>query len=158
MSAPTYRAGGEVVSWCTKCKNDRLHNIIAMVGDMPKRVTCRSCHSEHNFRAPKVEKAPRSKSTPVREPKAPSAPRGAAARVAEAARLERESRQVWERAIAGQPANAFSPYKVSNVFEPGQLVRHTKFGDGVVFKVIDRTKVEILFQDGPRTMAHSMTV
>jgi hypothetical protein len=33
-------------------------------------------------------------------------------------------------------------------------VRHSKFGDGFVVRVIDRGKIEILFQDGPRTMAH----
>ena len=61
---------------------------------------------------------------------------------------------MWEQAIAGKPATAFKPYRISNVLGAGELVRHPKFGDGVVARVIDRGKVEVLFKDGPRTMAH----
>ena len=64
----------------------------------------------------------------------------------------------WEKAIAGQPVSAFKAYRVSLVLSEGELVRHSKFGDGVVAKVIDLGKVEILFKDGPRMMAHGQTV
>ena len=57
-------------------------------------------------------------------------------------------------ALAGQPSTAFKPYRITLKFSQGELVRHPKFGDGVVARVIDRGKAEILFKDGPRTMAH----
>ncbi|MEZ4301338.1 MAG: hypothetical protein R3B70_40770, partial [Polyangiaceae bacterium] len=83
-------------------------------------------------------------------------PRTASERHAAAERAERERVSTWEKAIAGQPTAAFKPYSVKANLGQGELVRHPKFGDGVVARVIDRAKVEILFQDGPRTMAHGL--
>jgi hypothetical protein len=156
------KTGGEIDAYCTKCKLDLTHRIIAMVGDSVKRVECKTCGSHHNYRKPKSEKdadsaAAAKAGSAVRRPKAESgAPRTASERHAAAERAERERVSNWEKAIAGQPTSAFKPYSVKMLFGSGELVRHPKFGDGVVARVIDRAKVEILFQDGPRTMAHGM--
>jgi hypothetical protein len=52
----------------------------------------------------------------------------------------------------------FKPYNVTAVFQEGDLIRHKKFGDGVVTRVIDVGKVEVLFRDEPRMLAHGMKV
>ena len=44
--------------------------------------------------------------------------------------LDRE--RTWEKSIAGRSPNDFRPYRTSEIFEEGELVRHSKFGDGVV--------------------------
>ena len=41
-------------------------------------------------------------------------------------------------------------------FSEGDLLRHKKFGDGVVTRVIDDHKVEVLFRDEARTLAQGM--
>ena len=46
-------AGSEIDAWCTKCRMDLGHRIVAMVKDQPKRVVCQTCGSQHNYRAPK---------------------------------------------------------------------------------------------------------
>ena len=48
-------AGGECDAYCTKCKRDTLHNIVAMdaTGKTPAQVQCRSCQGTHKYRAPK---------------------------------------------------------------------------------------------------------
>jgi hypothetical protein len=38
----------------------------------------------------------------------------------------------------------------------GDLLRHTKFGDGVVTQVLDARKVEVLFRDEPRKLAQGI--
>ena len=43
-------AGGLVATYCTKCKLDLGHTIMAMVGEKIVRVKCRTCGSEHNYR------------------------------------------------------------------------------------------------------------
>ncbi len=48
--AKALKAGGEVDSWCTKCKLFLNHRIIAMVGPKPARVECSTCSSHHNYR------------------------------------------------------------------------------------------------------------
>jgi hypothetical protein len=87
-----------------------------------------------------------------------SSPRGGRTTAAEreAAAAEGGARCAWRAgrsAIAGQPTSAFRIFRITESFSEGDLVRHTKFGDGVVARVVDRLKVEILFQDGSRTMA-----
>jgi hypothetical protein len=159
------KTGGEIDSYCTKCKLDLTHRIIAMVGDEVKKVECKTCGSHHLYRRPKSEKlaaAALKSSKPAAtarsngsdgagsEEKRSSSSRAGSA----AAQRERDQTLHWEKAIAGQPASAFKPYRLSLTLGNGELIRHPKFGDGVVARVIDRGKVEILFKDGPRTMAH----
>ena len=158
MTAKKPKAGGEIDSWCTKCKLDLTHRIIAMVGEQVKKVECKTCGSHHLYRAPKSEKlAAEKRSKDATKPVAGTKPREdrpPRSRASAEARAARDAATMWEQAIAGQPANAFRAYSVAATFNPGELVRHPKFGDGVVAKVIDRGKVEVLFQDGTKTMAH----
>lgn len=135
-----------------------------MVGDEVKKVECKTCGSHHLYRRPKSEKLlPTSSKGKVVATKRDSddrerEKRPASAKAAAAAQREREQTSQWEHAIAGQPMGAFKPYRITLTLNPGELIRHPKFGDGVVARVIDRGKVEILFQDGPKTMAHGQTV
>ena len=58
------------------------------------------------------------------------------------------------------PACPTAPF----AFRPGagdfdladDLIRHSKFGDGVVTRIIDAHKVEILFKDEARTLAQAL--
>jgi len=156
------KTGGEIDSWCTKCKLDLTHRIIAMVGDVVKKVECKTCGSHHLYRAPKSEreraKAAKAAARPEREPKSARTSSGGGSKASErasaASRAERDLVATWEQAIAGQPATAFTPYRINLVLSAGELIRHSKFGDGVVYRVLDQAKVEILFKDGMRMMAH----
>ncbi|WP_437493435.1 hypothetical protein WME75_20575 [Sorangium sp. So ce1014] len=161
MTTKKLRTGGEVDAWCTKCRLDLTHRIIAMVGDVVKKVECKTCMSHHLYRQPKSEResraAARAASRSSGEPRATSSAStrgGGVERLTAAQRAERDHTLAWERAIAGKPSGAFKPYRITLTFGEGELIHHSKFGDGVVAKVIDRGKIEILFKDGPRTMAH----
>ncbi len=148
------KTGGEVDSWCTKCRMVLNHRIIAMVGPKPVRVECSTCGSHHNFRARAPgDKAPAAAGGARAAAGAARAPRGPT-RAEEAAR-DRE--RTWEKAIAGKMVSDFKPYRVSATFQEGDLVRHVKFGDGVVTGFIDIRKIEILFKDEPRTLAQGLT-
>lgn len=156
MSKPL-RAGGEVDSWCTKCKLVLNHRVIAMVGTAPKRVECSTCGSHHNYRrsaagekaAAAVTRSSGASSAAPRSVRAPHVTK------AQQALLDRE--RVWEKGIAGKAVSAFKKYAVSQTFAEGDLVRHAKFGDGIVMRVIDTRKIEVLFKDEPRTLAQAMT-
>jgi len=155
------KTGGEIDAYCTKCKLDLTHRIIAMVGEQVKKVECKTCGSHHLYRKTKSDKeasaaAATKAGSIARRPKSEGGPRTASERHAAAERAERERVSTWEKAIAGQPTAAFKPYSTKSSFGQGELVRHPKFGDGVVARVIDRAKVEVLFQDGSRTMAHGL--
>jgi hypothetical protein len=155
------RTGGEIDAWCTKCRLDLTHRIIAMVGDVVKKVECKTCGSHHLYRPPKSERdrraAVRAAASPRAadgKPAAAGGKSGGGERLTAAQRAERDQTAAWEHAIAGRPSGAFKPYRITLVLSEGELVHHSRFGDGVVSKVIDQGKVEILFKDGPKTMAH----
>jgi len=63
----------------------------------------------------------------------------------------------WEKATSGKGIRDFRPYRVSETFAEGELVKHSKFGEGVVTRILDARKVEILFRDEPRTLAQGLT-
>lgn len=158
------KTGGEIDAYCTKCRLDLTHRIIAMVGDAVKKVECKTCGSHHLYRRPKTERdaaaARLLKRAEDRKVAASSGGGGSgskADRQTQAQRAERDQTAAWEHAIAGQPSGAFKPYRISLTLGAGELIHHPKFGDGVVARVIDRGKVEVLFKDGPRTMAHGQT-
>jgi hypothetical protein len=157
MSKPL-RAGGEVDSWCTKCKLVLNHRIIAMVGGVPARVECSTCGSHHNYRARAPgEKAPSAGISSRASASGSSSPRAARASVTKAQQAALDRERSWEKAIAGKAVSEFKNYRVDQTFSEGDLIRHKKFGDGVVTRVLDPKKIEILFKDEPRTLAQGLT-
>ncbi|MEZ4453811.1 MAG: hypothetical protein R3B09_30425 [Nannocystaceae bacterium] len=52
------RVGQDIDAWCTKCRLDTTHVVVAMGPDgiKPKRVECTSCNGQHNYRPPKTAK------------------------------------------------------------------------------------------------------
>jgi hypothetical protein len=128
---------------------DLGHRIIAMVGGAPRRVICQTCDSQHNYRPPKTSaSAPRSRVGHTA--KGPSVPR-----VTQKAKAEAERLSEWETRIAGQRVDAFTRYSMDQSFNVDQLVLHKKFGEGYVVEVLEDGKVNIMFRDGPRTLAHA---
>ena len=154
MSPKAPHAGGEIDSFCTKCRMVLNHRIIAMVGDKAKRVECSTCGSHHNYRAKAPgEPAAAGAAGTKRASTAPKSTRGPTK--AQQAILDLE--RFWEKATSGRPVTDFKRYSVAFLYDEGALVHHTKFGDGVVTRVIDPRKVEVLFRDGHKTLAQGMT-
>lgn len=134
--------GSEIDAWCTSCRMNLNHRVVAMVAGTVKRVLCLTCNKQHNYRAPRG-------STPEPAPKrAPAASRGA--RTAPAPRD-------WQAVVGDRDAGDFSPYSMSSTYQAGQLVSHPKFGRGYVKEALDATKVAIVFREGPRTLIHGKT-
>jgi hypothetical protein len=157
MPTKLLKPGMEVDAWCTKCRMDLTHRIIAMQGPKIVRVECRTCNGHHNYRRPKsspAEPKAKSASSPPHSAAKGLSPAGAR-RAAEAA-AETKRGNVWEKAVLGQPISSFKAYRASQTFTMGELIRHGKFGDGYIVRVIDRQKVEVMFKDGPRTLAQSL--
>jgi hypothetical protein len=160
LMAKPLKAGGEVDSWCTKCKLVLNHRVIAMVATAPVRVECSTCNSHHNFRArapgDKAVSAGGSSRVAAGKSASSSGPRSTRGPTkAQQMLLDRE--RTWEKSIAGKALSDFRPYRVSEIFEEGDLIRHSKFGDGVVTRLLEGKKVEILFKDDARTLAHGLT-
>jgi len=147
-------AGSEIDAWCTRCRMDLGHRIIALVAGVPKRVICQTCGGEHAYHAPHSAPAKpgvfiRRNGAPTTEKKAP-----AGVRVAQKARVEKERYDAWAGRTLGRTVDAFKRYSMEQTLKPGDLVLHPKFGEGYVEAVREDGKVSVMFRDGARTLAH----
>ncbi len=131
MNTKTLGAGDPVEARCTKCRKITNHTIIAMKDATPAKVECNTCKGQHLFRKPKA------------------APQTAATKAANAKRAEQKKWSDLQSRIEGQSAKNYSmdaEYKVDSV------IRHSKFGLGLVQRFTGTRKMEVLFEDGLKTM------
>jgi Zn ribbon nucleic-acid-binding protein len=133
-------AGSEVDSYCTKCKMDLNHRVIAMEGEKIKKVECLTCRGHHNWRIPKSQKkVPKKRAKKASTRKKVAVP---------------DYHKVWEQAIMGSTPDDFTSYNIAGVFQVGELLRHKKFGDGVVSEIFEGGKIQVIFEPGPKTLVY----
>jgi hypothetical protein len=149
------RVSGEIDAYCTKCRLDLNHRIVAMLGETVKRVLCLTCNGEHNYRRPQAERD-KEKERKASNRAIHAGTTGGTSTRKTAPRTERSQKAIWEHATSGQPTTAFKAYNTKGTYATGELIRHSRFGDGVVARVVDAQKMEVIFEDGPRTMAQAM--
>jgi hypothetical protein len=155
MAIANLKPGSEIDAWCTSCRADKVHRIIAVVGGQPKKVECLSCKGHHLYRATQAQKD--AAAAHKRASKGTSTvSRASRTTVTAPKKREEDLVAMWEKAIAGQPFDAFKPYRIDRTFVRGELVRHTKFGDGVVITILDANKCEVLFREGMKMLAQSV--
>ncbi len=65
-----------------------------------------------------------------------------------------EPPKVWADETAGKDDAAFVPYALTARFTKGTLLRHAKFGKGLVVAV-EGTRLEVLFEDGVKKLGHA---
>jgi hypothetical protein len=147
-----FRVAGEADSWCTRCRLVLNHRIVSMKNAKPHQVECLTCRAQHLWRpaAPGDRAQGPAKSDGGDRPQ-----RAHSTRPPRMTHAMRHAEQ-WEKAIAGRSMSEFKTYSVGGSFHEGDLVRHRRFGDGVVTRVIDAHKVEVLFRDEAKTLAQGL--
>lgn len=164
-----FKVGADIDAFCTKCKLDTIHVVVAMKpsNDTPKRVECKSCHSQHMYHAPKLPSRTEPASQPAAfnrsaaarnpaPPKPPKPPKPAAAEhrpVVSATGAREWSRKMEE--LAQRADLVIRPYSMRETFAAGEPVSHPKFGKGIVVEVLEAKKCAILFEDGRKVLAMS---
>ncbi len=152
------KPGGEIDAYCTSCRTDKVHRIIALVGNTPKKVECLSCKGHHLYRATQAQKdAAAAHKRASKGDTSPAKPTARATRAGALIRAKAEDLAVtWEKAITGKPFEQFKPYRLDRTFSKGELLRHAKFGEGVVTTILDAHKCEVLFKEGMKTLAQAL--
>ncbi len=144
---PLYKAGQEVDAYCTKCKMDLLHRIVAVYENKPVNVECRTCKSTHRYRAPKSAPAAVSNraSSASSTTSTPSAPRA--------------RKPIPEDHVALVPPTGarIHPYRMTARFMKDQWISHKNFGVGVVTCELGPEKIEVRFDGGTRVLVHGVT-
>lgn len=135
------KAGSDIDAYCSKCDLDLAHVIIAMIGDRVVKVQCKTCRSPHAYRG-KQSVDGRSKSAPKRM--GGGGGRSSTPRVSD-----------FDKAMVGKDLSRARRYKPSITFVAGDVVDHPTFRFGVVTRLLSDSKIEVLFEVGPKTLVHA---
>ena len=136
------RVAKDILSFCTSCKRDVMHTVVAMNGEKVVRVLCLSCKKQHAYRPPADLKDP--------APRRSRAPKAAAPRRMTVV-------QEWEKEMERLKDAPSKPYAMDGRFEVGEKISHRTFGPGVVLKDVSSAKMEVLFEGGIKLMVRGGT-
>ncbi|MDA0713299.1 MAG: hypothetical protein O2897_04855 [bacterium] len=152
------RIGGNVDSWCTKCKLILAHTVEAAVKETIKRVHCNTCLSKHVFRAYAPGTAPKTATVNAK-------PKSRSTAASKKASLQKKfgvaglvKASDYEAMLKGRDAALAKKYSYKQHFGMGEMMEHTVFGLGVVTADKGSNKIEVLFEEGPKVMLHDRQV
>ncbi len=135
----TFSVGEEIDSWCTKCKLELGHTIVAMVDNLPKKVKCNTCNGTHVYRMKPAVRSTTSKST-TRKTKA----------------KDKEYVKYLALLAKNDHPNA-KKYNIAGNFEAEDVISHSKFGTGVVTDIVNTNKIKVFFNDGLKLLIQNHT-
>ena len=134
--------GTETLSYCTSCKMDLGHVVVALKGDRIAKVQCKTCKKEHGFRAPKG----------ITEPRKKAAKKG---KKKDDGNTTVHVEVEWERLMSQNKELPMKPYGAKKAFILGDKIRHDSFGDGIVNRLIYPNKIEVIFRLDMKVLIHA---
>ena len=104
-----YQVAKDIMAYCTSCKRNLIHIIVALDGEKIARVLCRSCKKEHAYKPPKGVKETLTKK---RTPKAP--PR----------KKVEDALKKWQAAMEKCNGLPGKVYFLTGIFDAGDKIDH----------------------------------
>jgi hypothetical protein len=105
------------------------------------KVKCNTCKGVHKFKDPSSTKA-----------KSPSS-RNPLSLLKEKKKLEQEV-SIWETNVRNF-SGLQKAYSVKDRFVIGDVIQHPQFGSGLVESLLERDKIQVVFQFGQKTLLHN---
>lgn len=137
--------GKETLAYCTSCKMDLNHIIVALKGDRIAKVQCLTCKKEHAFKAAKG----------VVEPgKAVKATRTKKKAASDEEEVNHSIEAEWQKLMLAHKDAPTKGYTVKSNFGLGDKINHPTFGEGIVGKLIYPNKIEVIFQMDVKVLIH----
>jgi hypothetical protein len=142
-----YKVGQELLAYCTRCKLDLRHLILALRSPSAiAKVQCLTCRTDHQYRAPKGVRHVVSEREALLKPQTQKSPKKEPGRSVQEAWLE------WmQRTHTQTPV----PYSARMHFLMHAKVLHPQFGAGIVLKHIFPNKMEVLFEMDTKILIHA---
>src|SRR5262245_43630958 len=104
-------AGSEVLAYCSSCRMDLAHMVVAMKGDKIAKAECKTCKKTHAYKAPKG----------ITEPQKASSKGGGDDRKT----IEME----WQRLMVSKKDSPTKSYDLKKSFVLGDKIAHSMFGE-----------------------------
>lgn len=64
-----------------------------------------------------------------------------------------ETQPSWAELVTDKADSAFKPYSITATYARNDLVRHPKFGKGIV-TLVEGSRIEVLFEEGSKKLGH----
>lgn len=132
--------GDETDSICPRCKEETIHRVVAMLEGKVHLVICSRCKSQHKYRP--------SLAAMKRKVPLPSQLQAKVLKKVESARTSHSQVGLKEWQALKEAAGEMEPlpYNPGASYSEKQIISHPTFGLGFVRKVIDASKVEVVFE------------
>lgn len=132
--------GDETDSICPRCKEETIHRVVAMVEGNIHLVICTRCNRQHRYR-PSL--ATMRKKTPL-----PSKRQARLIKKLEKTKTSRPQTPLrdWQELreiLAEENPSDYNPYEN---YKEKQVLAHPSFGLGFVRRVVDASKIEVVFE------------
>lgn len=142
LSKKKMEIGIEVEALCNKCKAATVHVVVAIKSQEMVRVMCKICESMHRFKAPESKLAKKSAKL-VKVKKAKLTPEA------------RETKK-WNKLLLAADRDKAVAYSMSHAYSENDVIQHEKFGLGVVVKILDPSKISVVFEVGLKNMVQNL--
>ncbi|MDZ7288331.1 MAG: hypothetical protein ONB44_00155 [candidate division KSB1 bacterium] len=133
--------GQEIQAYCGKCKADTWHTVTTVKNGKISKVMCKTCMGYHAYHAPGKEKV----SSVTSRRRASTKPRASS-------RVKKD----WSTLVGQIHDHQVAEYALSGEFSSTPAIRHKTFGVGVITKVLNKNKIEVLFQEGTKILAQNL--
>lgn len=160
MNSGRVGPGDDVEAWCTRCRMNLNHRVIAVVGSSIQRVHCLTCGGDHKYYPPKGQ-SEREAQTERR--RATSGTRSTAASPASkdkksAERSSARAYSEWMTFMQEMPDGVVPrPYRITESYKSAEYIEHAEFGTGRVVDVLGAQRIEVIFKDGRKVMVCNRT-
>ena len=131
----SHAPGDDIDAHCDECESVMEHVIVVVRGKRPDRVECKKCGATHAYRA--ARPTPRRRSSGVDKIKAPA-----------------QDIPNYDKLMKGRNLSQAVTYKMSTRFNEKDVIDHKVFGIGLVTRVLNDDKIEVVFPTGLKILVH----
>lgn len=146
MSTVSIGPGDDVEAWCTRCRMNLYHRVIALVGNSVRTVHCLTCGGDHKYHPPKNVKASEEKVIQ--------------AKTAKVGKSSKPNNRSTNKAIGEwtlfmnemPPGTVPRSYRVSDAYGSREYIEHPVFGTGRVIDIVGAEKIQVIFKEGRKVL------
>jgi hypothetical protein len=143
--------GEDVEAWCTRCRMNLNHRVIAVVGSSIHRVHCLTCGGDHKYYPPKSVTPGVTEKTRSKSPASATTPAAKDRKASE--RAAGKAYSEWVTFMKAMPEGTLPrQYSTKESFKAGDYVEHPEFGTGRVVDVLGAERIEVAFKDSRKVM------
>lgn len=129
--------------FCPRCKRETDNVITGFIGQKIRRVRCEVCKSEYNYHRIQAlkKRMDEEKSLEYDEDRVQQ--------------MQQHYYRIWEDLMLGRDPESARVYNIKEKYFENDLINHPVFGIGVVRAILEDYKIEVVFKNGIKILAHN---